>query len=71
MHICYLCSEYPPAPHGGIGTFVQTTARALVGRGHHVTVIGFNDVDLPAKEDDAGFKCSVCRGLEFPRWVSS
>lgn len=54
MHICYLCSEYPPAPHGGIGTFVQTTARALVGRGHHVTVIGFNDVDLPAKEDDAG-----------------
>lgn len=42
MHICYLCNEYPPGPHGGVGTFTQTLGRALVKRGHVVTVIGFD-----------------------------
>ena len=42
MHICYLCSEYPPGPHGGVGTFTQTLGRALVKRGHFVTVVGFD-----------------------------
>lgn len=40
LHICYVCSEYPPSPHGGIGSFTQTLSRALVGRGHRVTVVG-------------------------------
>lgn len=40
MHICYLCSEYPPAPHGGIGGFTQTLGRAVAARGHRVSVIG-------------------------------
>lgn len=40
MKIAYLCHEYPPAPHGGIGTSVQTLARGLAPRGHEVTVIG-------------------------------
>lgn len=43
MHICYLCDEYPPAPHGGIGTVVHTLGRALVRRGHAVTVLGTYD----------------------------
>jgi len=30
MHICFLCNEYPPAQHGGIGSFTQTLARELV-----------------------------------------
>jgi glycosyltransferase involved in cell wall biosynthesis len=40
MHICFVCNEYPPVPHGGIGSFTQTMARALVGCGHRVTVVG-------------------------------
>ena len=40
MHICYVCSEYPPAPHGGIGSFTQTLGRAVAARGHRVSVIG-------------------------------
>lgn len=44
MHICYLCDEYPPYPHGGVGSFVQTIARELVKRGHLVSVMGFYDV---------------------------
>jgi glycosyltransferase involved in cell wall biosynthesis len=41
MHICFLCNEYPPAPHGGVGSFTQTLARALVTRGHRIRVIGY------------------------------
>lgn len=40
MHICFICSEYPPAPHGGIGSFTQTVAREYVRAGHRVTVLG-------------------------------
>jgi glycosyltransferase involved in cell wall biosynthesis len=40
MRICFLCNEYPPGPHGGIGTCTQTLGRALAAAGHHVRVIG-------------------------------
>ena len=42
MHICFLCSEYPGLrqTYGGVGTFTRTLARALVARGHQVTVVG-------------------------------
>lgn len=40
MHIVYICSELPPATAGGVGTFVATIGRALVARGHRVTVVG-------------------------------
>lgn len=40
MLITYLCNEYPPAPHGGIGTFVHTMACAMARAGHDVTVAG-------------------------------
>ncbi len=40
MRLCFLCSEYPPSPHGGIGTFTQVLARSLVEEGHTVRVIG-------------------------------
>jgi glycosyltransferase involved in cell wall biosynthesis len=40
VRIAYVCHEYPPADHGGIGTVTQTMARALVARGYQVSVIG-------------------------------
>ncbi len=40
MHIGFLCDEYPPGPHGGIGSFTQTMGRSLVARGHSVTSVG-------------------------------
>jgi glycosyltransferase involved in cell wall biosynthesis len=40
MKIALICNEYPPRPHGGIGTFVQALARALSVRGHQVQVVG-------------------------------
>jgi glycosyltransferase involved in cell wall biosynthesis len=43
MRIAFVCNEYPPDPHGGIGSFVHTMSRALCARGHDVRVIGFSD----------------------------
>jgi glycosyltransferase involved in cell wall biosynthesis len=39
MRFCFLTTFYPPYNFGGDGIDVQRTARALVGRGHEVTVI--------------------------------
>ncbi|MEO6029843.1 MAG: glycosyltransferase family 4 protein [Candidatus Binatia bacterium] len=47
MRICFLCNEYPPGPHGGIGSCTRTLARALVGAGHGVRVIGAYPADHP------------------------
>lgn len=44
MHICFITSEFPKTgfPHGGVGTFVATLAKALVLKGVRVSVIGLN-----------------------------
>ncbi len=36
LRVGFVCHEYPPGPHGGIGTLVQTLARGLAARGHRV-----------------------------------
>ena len=56
MHICYLCNEYPPAKHGGIGSFVQTLGREFVRRGHAVTVLGVYPQPGPSEETDEGVR---------------
>ena len=56
MNICFLCNEYPPGPHGGVGSFTQTLGRALAARGHHVTSIGFYPQTGEAEEDDHGVR---------------
>lgn len=43
MNILLFCDEYPPGPHGGIGTAVQTLARELVRQGHGAWVAGLYD----------------------------
>lgn len=40
MNILYLCDEYPPGKHGGIGTYVRLIARQMVKLGHNVVVAG-------------------------------
>lgn len=40
MKLCFVCSEYPPGPHGGIGTMTQVLGRALAKNGHEVRSIG-------------------------------
>jgi glycosyltransferase involved in cell wall biosynthesis len=54
LHIVFLCNEYPPSSHGGIGSFTQTMARALTARGHKVTVMGLYPQSRDSHENDRG-----------------
>jgi len=54
MRICLLCHEYPPARHGGVGSFTQTLARALAARSHCVTTVGCYEIDSDTREEDEG-----------------
>jgi glycosyltransferase involved in cell wall biosynthesis len=51
MNIVYFCDEYPPRPHGGIGTFVESMAQGMLHRGHRVTVVGLGNHN---EQTDAG-----------------
>ena len=42
MRILFVCNEYPPAPHGGIGVFVKSLAEALIEKGHDAVVVGYD-----------------------------
>jgi glycosyltransferase involved in cell wall biosynthesis len=55
LRACFVCSEYPPALHGGIGSVTQLLARGLRQRGHDVRVIGVyppGSGGLPYEEDE-------------------
>jgi glycosyltransferase involved in cell wall biosynthesis len=54
MHICFLCNEYPPSRHGGIGSLTQTLARALSRNGCRVTVAGIYPIGKTIREEDEG-----------------
>ena len=62
MTVCFLCSEYPPALHGGIGSYIQTLGRALVRAGDRVRVAGLYPAYEPAPEYE------VDRGVEVWRF---
>lgn len=58
MKICFVCPEYPPGPHGGVGTMTQVLARALVSSGHDVRVAGVYPPSYraPDVEEDEGVR---------------
>jgi glycosyltransferase involved in cell wall biosynthesis len=57
MNILYICEEYPPGKHGGIGTIVRALAIELVRQGHQVYVVGL----YPPGYGKAGYEedCAV------------
>lgn len=56
MTVCFLCNEYPPGRHGGIGVFTRMMARALARAGHTPRVIGVCEPGsgLPERAEDGG-----------------
>ena len=56
MRVCFVCSEYPPGPRGGIGSLTQLLARGLVRAGHEARVIGVyaRDDAVPDLHSDEG-----------------
>jgi len=68
MNILYLCDEYPPGRHGGIGTSVMLLARQLVKLGHNVVVAGLYGPGYGGEDDfdDKGVKVyRFRRGFDF------
>ncbi len=76
MKVCFVCWEYPPGPHGGIGTMTQVLGRALAKDGHEVRVIGVCPSGYPAHdfEEDQGVRvwrlrdCAHSLGWIFSRY---
>jgi len=65
MRICFLCDEYPPARHGGIGSSTRVMARSLVEAGHQVRVAGV----YPQKETAPDYE--IDEGVEVTRLRTS
>jgi glycosyltransferase involved in cell wall biosynthesis len=74
MKICFVCNEYPPGPHGGIGTMTQILSRALVQAGHEVRSVGIYPswYDAPETRDDCGVQVLRLRETDRPLgWIAS
>jgi len=54
LRLVYLCNEYPPTSHGGLGTFTAMMATQLAARGHAVHVVGLYRCKEIEREDSAG-----------------
>lgn len=67
MKIAFVCGEYPPGPHGGIGTMTRLLARALTEAGHSVRVVGVYPSSYPASdyEEDEGVRVWRLREPDF------
>jgi len=66
-HIGFVCHEYPPCKHGGIGSFTKDLAEALVEDGYDVTVIGYyleHDLSLDSAVDEY---INGVRVIRYPR----
>lgn len=50
MNILFICDEYPPCKHGGIGTVVKQLSTTLASKGHKIVVAGFYPYFRKAKQ---------------------
>jgi len=73
MNILYLCDEYPPGPHGGIGTYVRLIARQMVKLGHKVIVAGLYSRGYGGADefDDEGVKVLRYRWGIDDKWFEN
>lgn len=65
MHIVMLSWEYPPKIIGGVAPHVRDLSRALVRRGHRVTVLAGAHPESPPVADDEGVEVRRVRS-PFP-----
>jgi len=74
VRLLFVCNEYPPGPHGGIGTLTRTLARGLVAAGHRVRAIGVYAASYPAADHEVDHGVEVRRLRETPGpggWIRS
>jgi glycosyltransferase involved in cell wall biosynthesis len=72
MHVCIICEEFPPAPHGGTGSSYRDLAEGLLSAGHRATVIGISTT-LPIRkiEEDLVNGVRIIRIPRAPRWTGT
>jgi glycosyltransferase involved in cell wall biosynthesis len=73
MRLLFVCNEYPPAVHGGIGSFVFSLTKQLLLNGREVHVIGFDpSVVRSITREEQGVcvtrLCSPFRDSRYLRW---
>ena len=69
MNICFICDEYPPVSHGGIGTVTKSIAEELVNQNHKVCVIGLLPKSYGGKAFEIVNKVKIWRvhhGVKVP-----
>ena len=74
VKICFVCNEYPPARHGGIGVFTRMLAVALARAGHDVRVIGAcrPQPGLPGESEEDGVRIwRLPRQTGRVSWISA
>lgn len=69
MKLLFICDEYPPGPHGGIGTAVQLMARTLVRQGHQVWVAGLYDYGYGGADEEVDEGVQVFRLRKRSEWL--
>jgi len=68
VNILYLCDEYPPCQHGGIGTVTQALARAVTEKGHRAVVAGFYPYYRRATEHENDQNVEIYRFFYGSKW---
>lgn len=81
MKIAFLCNEYPPRPHGGIGTFVHAVTHGLAKKGHLVTVVALGKKDneeiadsirmVTVRSSQLPFIGNLISRIRLHRWLSN
>jgi len=71
MHVVFVCTEYPPGPHGGTGSSYYDLACGLVRHGHRASVllVGIDSVnpDIPPDRFEEGVRI-IRHPVRFP-WL--
>jgi glycosyltransferase involved in cell wall biosynthesis len=65
--VVFICNEFPPMPHGGIGVFVKNLTNGLIKNGFECTVVGLYPLNKKLVENIDGitiirlkeFKCRI------------
>lgn len=81
LRVVLVCNEYPPRPHGGIGTFVHSLAHGLANDGHEITVVGFGQFEERAHDGNVRlvtlaanrfrYVGNLISRLRLRRWISA
>lgn len=65
LRVVLVCNEYPPKPHGGIGTFVHSIAHGLANAGHDITVVGLGNTDEHLQDGNVHVICLASNKIRF------